>query len=156
MPGGTGLPLPVGFVGLRCRVAQGEAHVSSDRFSFSLSTRTIVAVAVIFGLCIILNGIPACHKICKMFCFMCLYGVCFVSCAVVMRFLMCSLQYVFLVRQCNVHAFPDVFRYVCVCPVSGVWYGRSEIHISSRRPAVLTGFSWFLPCPGICWDSSSN
>jgi hypothetical protein len=78
------------FVGLRCRVTQSMARVSSDRYFFLVSTRTTVTVAVFFGLCIILNGVPACHKICNMFRCMCRYGVCCVSCAGVMRLLMCS------------------------------------------------------------------
>ena len=93
------------------------------RFSFLLSTRTTVALAVIFGLCIILNGIPACHKICKMFRCVCRYGVCCVSFAAVMRCLMCSLQCVFLVRQCNVHSLMSfvmcVFALSVVCGMGG-------------------------------------
>lgn len=120
MPGGTGF---VGFVGLRCRVAQSEARVSSDiDFPFLLSTPTTVAVAVIFGLCIIVNGIPAYHKICKMFRCMCRCGVC-VSFAVVMRSFMCSSQCVFLVRQCNVHSLMSsvmcVFALSVVCGMGG-------------------------------------
>jgi hypothetical protein len=116
------------------------------RFSFLLSTRTTVAVAVIFGLCIILNVIHTCHKICKMFRCMWRYGVCCVSCALVMHSLMCSLQWIFFVRQYNVNSRCVPLCACLPCQWCAVWAVRDS-HIVPKTCCpdwifVVFAMSW--------------